>query len=79
MARVGERLRRLASAARESAEVAQADRSARDAAIEEADADGWNLPAIAREVDMSVSHVQRIVIAATARRQDRERERPETD
>lgn len=78
-AKTAERLSRLARAAKESAQVAKDDRAARDAAIEEADAEGWGLAPIARAVEMSVGHVQRIVVGATARRQERHREQPEND
>jgi Mor family transcriptional regulator len=72
-----ERLRRLSHAAKESTRVAEGDRAARDRAIEEADAEGWGLVEIARAVEMSTSHVQRIVVKTTARRQHADQ--PETD
>ena len=67
--KVAERLRRLSLGARESAQVAQEDRQARDLAIEEADSEGWGLREIARACQLSVSQVQRIVVTTTARRQ----------
>lgn len=73
-----ERLQRLSASARTSAQLAQDDRLARDGAIGEADAQGWDLREIARETRLSVGHVQRIVVAATVERQQAAA-LPETD
>ena len=64
-----ERLRRLAEGARATAAEAQTAREARDTAIGEADDTGYKIREIARHTRMSPSHVQRIVVAETARRQ----------
>lgn len=61
-----ERLRVLAASARESATVAEDDRKARNAAIAEADREGWKLREISKATGLAVSHVQRIVVDATA-------------
>jgi DNA invertase Pin-like site-specific DNA recombinase len=65
-----ERLRRLTNAAREAADAHAAAREARDAAIMTADDEGMKLREIARGSGLSLSHVQRIVVEQTARRQD---------
>lgn len=70
---VRERLRRLAAAARASQELADADREARDAEIEQADIAGLSYREIAAEVGMSAAGVQRIVLVRTAERQQRAR------
>lgn len=62
-------IRRLADAARESARIAGEDREARDAAIAQGDQDGLGLRHLARISGLSVSHVQRIIVMATATRQ----------
>lgn len=67
--RTQKRLKTLAAAARESETIAAEDRAARNAAIVEADDDGHPLRAIAVQVEMSVAQVQRIVVTATADRQ----------
>lgn len=72
-----ERLHRLSAAAKASAALAEDDRRTRDAAIHEADVDGWGLRQIARACEMSLSHTQRIVVRETADRQADEL--PETD
>ena len=64
------RLRRLSGAAKASAQLAADDRQARDQAIAEADDAGMKLRQISRETGMSVSHVQRVVLAETLRRQN---------
>jgi hypothetical protein len=64
-----ERLRRLSKAAKEAKELADDAREARDRAIAQADDEGWGLREIARAIEMSVSHTQRVVVDATARRQ----------
>jgi len=65
-----ERLRRLSGATRSSAEINKADRVSRDAEIAAAERDGWSLRAIARETELSVSHVQKICYDAEVRRQN---------
>lgn len=60
------RLRRLADAARSSAEVAEDDRAARDLAIAEADAAGMKLTRISEVTGLAISHVSRIVVRVTA-------------
>lgn len=78
MENLTERVRRLTSAAREAADSHASAREARDAAIMEADDQGWGLRQIARAAGISLSHTQRIVVEQTARRQDA-LERPEND
>jgi len=63
-----DRVAALSAAARASAAIAADDRTARDAAIVEMDRDEYTLPEIATAAGMSVSHVQRIVVAAAAAR-----------
>jgi hypothetical protein len=65
-----ERVHRLAALARRSKQQHEDDCAARDAAIWElAESDGWTYRSIAVECEMSPSHVQRIIMAETARRQ----------
>jgi ABC-type phosphate/phosphonate transport system ATPase subunit len=64
-----DRLAALAEAARLSAQLAEDDREARDAAIEEADRLGMGIREIARYTRLSPGHVQRIITARTAARQ----------
>lgn len=66
-----ERVKRLASAERRSAELHEGDREARDNAIEEASLAGHSVREIATAAGMSVSRVQTIVIGRQAERQDR--------
>jgi hypothetical protein len=74
-----ERLRRLGSAARDAEEAWGVAREARDRAVIEADDAGWKYRPIAREVGLALSHVQRIVVAQTERRQDAALEAPGID
>jgi len=69
-----ERLRRLGSAARASAELAGADREARDGAIEEADLAGLSVREISQDVGVSPTRVQAVILARAATRQARQRE-----
>lgn len=66
-----EQLRRLGAAARQSAKLAEEDREARDAAVEEAERDGMSVREIARRVDLSVSTVHGILVVRAAARQER--------
>lgn len=68
--KMDERLRRLAGAARRSALGAQDARSARDAAIAEAESLGWSLAAIAERTGLSIAQVGRIAVARTQQAQD---------
>lgn len=65
----GDRLARLAAAARLSGQLAADEREARDAAIEEADQAGVKIREIARQTQLSPGHVQRIILQRTAARQ----------
>lgn len=62
-----ERRRRLAAAARTSKRLYEDDREARDAEIMAADADGVGVRAIARDMDLSPGHVEKIIVARAAR------------
>jgi hypothetical protein len=73
------RLRRLSAAARASRQLAEDDRLARDGAIGEADAAGWQLREIARETRLSTGHVLRIAVAAETERQQAAAGQPEND
>lgn len=65
-----EKLRRLADAARASAEVAADDREARDRAIEDADAvERLSVREIARATGLDPTHVSRILTRRIAARQ----------
>jgi hypothetical protein len=64
------RLARLARAARRADEAARDAREARNAAIAEAEAAGWTVHRIAEATELGHSHVQRIVLAQLAGRQD---------
>jgi hypothetical protein len=68
-ARLEERLRRTASAAKASEDQASDDRDARNMVIEEADQAGISIREIARITFLTPTHVQRIIIRATAARQ----------
>lgn len=63
------RVRRLAAAARISDRLATDDREARDAAIEQAAADGFSVREIAGDAQMSPSRIQQILIRRAAARQ----------
>lgn len=64
-----DRLRRLAAAALASRQIAEDDREARDAAIEEADRDGMELREIARCTNLHPSHIHHVITTRTAARQ----------
>jgi hypothetical protein len=66
-----ERVERLAAAARASQDLADADREARDQAIEEADLEGASRREISRAAQLSSTQVQAVVLRRTAERQDR--------
>jgi transposase len=66
-----ERLRRLGAAAKASDDLAANDREARDAEIEQADADGLSTREISKAVGMSASRIHAIVLKRTAARQAR--------
>lgn len=68
-AQTAQRLERLSTAAKTSAALADDARVARNTAIVDADDEGCSIKGIARVCEMSPSHVQRILIAATAERQ----------
>lgn len=72
---IGEKLRRLGLAAERSQELADGDREARDAAIEEADIAGFSPRDISHMLG-TISHarVHKIVIERTAARQQRQLE-----
>lgn len=63
------RVERLAAAARTASDLASDARLARDQAIAEADAAGHSLGQLRTASGLAKSHVQRIVIEATARHQ----------
>ena len=65
-----ERLARTARAARASAMIADGDREARDAVIEQASMEGMSVRDIARDAGLPASTVQQIVLRRTAARQD---------
>lgn len=65
MSDMGERLVRLAAAARRATDTAEDTRAARDRAIGEAESLGWSMSAIAAETGLSVSQVGRIAVAQT--------------
>ncbi len=67
-----ERLRRLGTAVRISEELAEDDREARDAAIEEADLAGLGVRQIAKDTGLSPGRAQAIITARTAARQARQ-------
>jgi ABC-type molybdenum transport system ATPase subunit/photorepair protein PhrA len=66
-----DRLMRLSAAARTSAQLADADREARDVAIEQAEQAGASVREIARWTGLSWGRVQQIIVARTAHRQAR--------
>jgi DNA-binding NarL/FixJ family response regulator len=63
------RLQRTGTAWRRSRDAEQADRESRDAAIMDADEQGWGVRAIAGEVHLDPSTVQAVIVRETARRQ----------
>ncbi len=65
------RVRRLSAAARHSQELAEDDREARDAAIEEAEGQGLSVREIANACGLSVGGVQGVIVKRTAARQRR--------
>lgn len=67
-----ERLRRLGTAVRISEEIAEDDREARDAVIEEADLAGLGVRQIAKDAGLSPGRAQAIITARTAARQARQ-------
>lgn len=69
MRATAERLRRLGDAARASETLAEADRLARNNAIEDAEREGWTNREIGRWVGMSPSRVHAILLDRAAARQ----------
>lgn len=67
--RLEERLRRTGAAVRASEEQAKDDRATRDQTIEEAEMAGLGIREIARLVQLTPTHVERIVIKRVAERQ----------
>ena len=68
---IRERVRRLALAAQRSHAVWEVDREARDAAIEDADLDGFSLREIADLTGLTSQRVHQVVLERTAARQHR--------
>jgi len=68
------RVRALAAAANRSQQLADDDREARDAAIEEAEGQGMSVREIANASGLSVGGVQGVILKRTAARQKRLRE-----
>ena len=66
-----DRVRRLAAAARRSQQLADDDREARDAAIEEAEGEGLSVRQISDASGLSVGGVQGVILKRTAARQAR--------
>jgi len=69
LASLATRLERTAIAAHDAAQLARADREARDRVIEEADLAGMGIREISRHTGLAPGHVQRIIGARTAARQ----------
>jgi hypothetical protein len=66
-----DRVRRLAAAANRSQQLADDDREARDAAIEEAEGEGLSVRQISDASGLSVGGVQGVIVKRTAARQAR--------